>query len=268
MAGAVIRIDQIRPGPTTSSGTAGIARADLWLGSLVEGHSTLSGNTTFAWTLPDKPAGSAAVLSGASTALCSFTPDVAGTYRLKLVTNGGGTGNEQTLIAAVTFDAAGVATLRGWRVPAYGEKAAEANQAGNARGWAEALETMLKGVITALDGLSLATAPLTQLTTVAAVSRVKRYPVAVGEVLSLRAIVTVRSTDNTGAIRGEWEIKGCYGRVGAGTLAAEYAVEITETFLVGVAPAPTVTLNGNTDVDLNVTGTADALTWEISEFSL
>jgi len=147
MSGAVIRIDQIRPGPVTSSGTDGISRNDLWMGSVVQGVSTLGGNLTFAWTLLDKPVGSASVLTNDATATCSFTPDLAGTYRLKLVTDGGGTGNEQTLLCGVTKDAAGVITMRGWRIPAYKEKGSEANFTGNLRGWMSALETIFLDIV-------------------------------------------------------------------------------------------------------------------------
>lgn len=113
-----------------------------------------------------------------------------------------------------------------------------------------------------------ACAAIEQLTSSASVARVKRYPVADGHVLTLRAIVTVRSTANSGAVLGEWEIKAAYKRV-SGTLSTAYAPVITNLFIVGLPVGPTLTLNGNTDVDLNVTGVAATnLTWEISEFSL
>jgi hypothetical protein len=44
---------------------------------------------TYAWTLPTRPNGSAASLSGATTAQPTFTPDVAGTYTASLVVNDG-----------------------------------------------------------------------------------------------------------------------------------------------------------------------------------
>ncbi len=48
-----------------------------------------SGELTFAWTLVSRPAGSAAVLSGAGTANPQFTVDVAGDYVAQLVVNDG-----------------------------------------------------------------------------------------------------------------------------------------------------------------------------------
>ncbi len=44
---------------------------------------------TYAWTLPTRPAGSAATLASATTARPTFTPDVAGTYVAQLVVNDG-----------------------------------------------------------------------------------------------------------------------------------------------------------------------------------
>jgi hypothetical protein len=68
-----------------------------------------------------------------------FTPDLPGSYRVQLTTNGGGPGNIQILIAAVTFDNVGVLTQRGWRIPAFGEISTEDNFLGQLRGWDEAL---------------------------------------------------------------------------------------------------------------------------------
>jgi hypothetical protein len=95
--------------------------------------------------------------------------------------------------------------------------------------------------------------------------RVERFPVADGETRSLRFVAAVKSTDGSGAVMGEWEIKATYTRIG-GTLAQAYVPSITSTFLVGAPPAPTLTLNGNTDVDLNVSGTG--LTWTVSQFRI
>lgn len=105
-------------------------------------------------------------------------------------------------------------------------------------------------------------------TTNATTTRIRRYPVANGAVRLIRAIIKVQSTDGSAAVLGEWEVKGGYKRV-AGTLSAAYAVTITEIFKVGVPGAPTVALNGNTDVDVRVTGIAATnLTWSMSEFTL
>ncbi len=154
MPGAVIAFDQARPGPSTSSGTPGVARKDLWQNREVTARSTAPGNISYSWAFLDIPPGSAAVLADASTANARFTPDLPGSYRVQLTTNGGGPGNVQILIAAVTFDNAGALTQRGWRLPAFGEVAGEDNFGGQLRGWAEAFEFILADTRTALAALS------------------------------------------------------------------------------------------------------------------
>jgi len=96
----------------------------------------------------------------------------------------------------------------------------------------------------------------------------RRYPVGDGDVRLIRALVKAQSSDGSGAVRGEWEVRAAYARV-AGTLAQEYAPSIATLFAVGGPGAPTLTLNGDTDVDLNVIGVPAAdLTWTIAEVSL
>lgn len=150
MPGAIIVIDQDRPGPTLSEGSAGVARDDLWVGHAVRLRVGTSGNTTYSWGILDRPQGSGATLQNADTATPSFTPDLPGSYRVQLITNGGGPGNVQVRIAACTFDAAGAVVNRGWRIPAYGETPSEANFGGQARGWSEAMDVILADVRTAL----------------------------------------------------------------------------------------------------------------------
>jgi hypothetical protein len=105
-----------------------------------------SGNTTYSWGILDRPQGSGATLQNADTATPSFTPDVPGSYRVQLITNGGGPGNVQVRIAACTFDTAGVSVNRGWRIPAYGETPFEANFGGQARGWSATLDNILSDI--------------------------------------------------------------------------------------------------------------------------
>jgi len=108
--------------------------------------------------------------------------------------------------------------------------------------------------------------PLT--TTDATATHVRRYPMADGSVRCIRAIIKVQSSNGSGAVRGEWEVKGAWARV-AGTLSQAYAPTITQVFLVGSPGAPSFALNGNTDVDLKVTGiAATSLDWSVSEFTL
>lgn len=143
MPGAVIVINQ----PTgAGAGTPGIARKDLWQAQQVELSIGTGGNTDPVWTLLSVPAGSAASLSSPTSLTCNFTPDLVGTYRIRLQVNGGGPGNVQTLVARVRRNSSGVLVNRGWAYPAVGELQAEANYDGNTRGWAEVVETILEDV--------------------------------------------------------------------------------------------------------------------------
>lgn len=62
------------------------------------------------------------------------------------------------LICGVTKDAAGTTTFRGWRIPAFGERAIEGNFSGNTRGWASALEEIIQGIDTIASTLSVSDA--------------------------------------------------------------------------------------------------------------
>ena len=54
---------------------------------------------TYSWTLTSRPAGSAAVLAGATSAAPTFTADVAGTYVASLVVNDGKTNSTPSTVA-------------------------------------------------------------------------------------------------------------------------------------------------------------------------
>jgi hypothetical protein len=142
MPGAIITIDQDRD-IGFSAGTAGIARKDLWLSRTIRPHCDTGGVSTFAWALLDKPPGSSASITGPTTNTPSFTPDLLGSYRLQLITDGGGVGNEQILICAVLRDTNGTIVGRGWRSPAVGETSAENNFSSQTRGWAPDFEFIL-----------------------------------------------------------------------------------------------------------------------------
>src|SRR5882672_3425186 len=131
MSGALLVIDQVRPGPTISPGTPGVARNDLWQAQQIQLHDGAEGNSSWQWELLAIPPGSASTLTGATTSSPVFTPDLPGTYRIQLITNGGGPGNIQIKVARVRYDAAGALVNRGWALPAYGEQAGEANYPGN-----------------------------------------------------------------------------------------------------------------------------------------
>jgi hypothetical protein len=71
-------------GPAQAVSTGTIVTLDGRASSDADGDTL-----TYAWTLPTRPAGSAAALSGTTTARPTFTPDVAGTYTASLVVNDG-----------------------------------------------------------------------------------------------------------------------------------------------------------------------------------
>lgn len=137
MAGAIIVIDQ---STGAGAGTPGVARNDCWQDQQINLSCATGGNSSFQWDLLDIPPGSAAALTGAGTSTPSFTPDLIGSYRIQLITSGGGPGNVQILIVRVRYDDTGVLQQFGWALPAYGEQAGEANYNSNVRGWAEEIE--------------------------------------------------------------------------------------------------------------------------------
>jgi hypothetical protein len=111
MPGAVILMNQ----PTGAGpGILGVARRDGWRGRQIELVVGTSGNSSINWSLLSTPLGSAAVLANPDQLTATFTPDVLGTYRIQLVTNGGGPGNVQVLVFRVRYDTNGVLAYRGW----------------------------------------------------------------------------------------------------------------------------------------------------------
>lgn len=136
MPGAVIVADQ----PTgAGAGVPGVSRNDLWLSQQVNLSVGVGGNTSYEWIILDKPPGSGASLSSTNTATSSFTPDVVGTYRVRLITNGGGPGNVQIKVFRVRYTSTGALASRGWAMPAKGEFGIEENNyASNVRGYDEA----------------------------------------------------------------------------------------------------------------------------------
>lgn len=144
MPGAVIVANQATG---AGAGSPGVARNDLWQAQQVQLVDGAGGNSTWEWTLLDKPPGSAATLSGAATSAATFTPDLVGTYRVQLLTNGGGPGNIVIKVFRVRKDSTGALTNRGWAPPALGEAGGEANYVGNLRDWAEVFEFILADLL-------------------------------------------------------------------------------------------------------------------------
>jgi len=143
MPGAVIVIDQnTGAGP----GTPGVARNDLWELQEVTLHVGTTGNTTYQWDLLNRPAGSIAEIVDPLSETATFVPDMVGTYRLRLVVNGGGAGNVQILVARVRYDSTGALKNRGWAYPAVGEQEGENNYPGNERSWSQIVEYILEDI--------------------------------------------------------------------------------------------------------------------------
>lgn len=151
MPGAIIVPDQ----PTgAGAGTPGVSRSDLWQGRALQLSVGVGGNTTFLWELVTLPPGSGSTLTGSTLSTASFTPDVRGTYRLKLTTNGGGPGNVKIVALRVTRSNSGVVLGRGWSLPAFGERAGEDNAGGNTRGHAPLFESIFTSLESELDGVA------------------------------------------------------------------------------------------------------------------
>jgi hypothetical protein len=141
---AVFRIDQDRPGPSTSTGTPGVSRRDLWLTHtlhLVPTSPPPEIETTFLWEFLDKPTGSTAQFLDESSGLpdptskyVKFDPDVWGTYRVRLTINNGQ--YFHILLGAVILTSAGLVTKRGWRIPSFKEIDTDDNFPGQVRGYA------------------------------------------------------------------------------------------------------------------------------------
>lgn len=148
MAGAIIVIDQ--PGGA-GAGSPGVARNDLWQNQQVN-LSCATINGSYQWDLLDIPPGSGASLVGEGTSTPNFLPDLVGTYRVQLITNGGGPGNVQILVLRVRYSQTGVLQKRGWALPAVGEQGGEANYGGNVRGWAEVWEYIAADLQTLVQG--------------------------------------------------------------------------------------------------------------------
>lgn len=104
------------------AGTAGRSRDDLVTGlSVTLTNNDNTGVYSHRWFLLDIPTGSAATLNNSTSAVCTFVPDVEGTYRIQLSVNEGNiSGQTQVRLAAVR-------NTDGTRYFAYAEKGEEIN---------------------------------------------------------------------------------------------------------------------------------------------
>lgn len=145
------------------NGSDGLARNDLWLNQPIVLLDMGVLNTSWLWELLDVPLGSVATLSTPTSSTSGFTPDVLGTYRLRLSTNGGGPGNEQVRVFRVRYNNAGVLQNRGYCLPALGEGyiegLAEANYTGNTRGHEEPFRQFMADAAANMGGGAPLTGP-------------------------------------------------------------------------------------------------------------
>lgn len=111
---ALIQIDQVGSGV----GVPGVARNDLWKGQPIT-LTDVGGNTAWRWTLVERPVGSLAELTSTSASSTSFTPDLSGEYRVRLVINTSGVTSHVTL--RVRNDNLGEPEKPGWRLPGLAE---------------------------------------------------------------------------------------------------------------------------------------------------
>ncbi len=144
MASALIRIDQAAN--PINNGTPGVSRDDILLGEPVTlRNGTTNGVRTRRWVL-DRPFNSEAVLSTTTGEAPTFTPDVHGTYLVKLSVNAGldmgEAGDEVDERSVIVRDAAG------HRHPATKEGAQSNYATGpgvfNTEGWSPDLRRMLQ----------------------------------------------------------------------------------------------------------------------------
>lgn len=118
------------------------SRDDLVLNSLVTVlNQSPSGITTYLWQFIDIPAGSAATIDSPNASLIHFTPDIVGTYLVKLTINGGRlSGTVGAAVKTVNLH---------MRLPA----AAEVTEF-SPKGWARAIESALKVIDDGYGNLS------------------------------------------------------------------------------------------------------------------
>lgn len=109
------------------------SRKDLPINTLVQlNNLSIGGELTYAWTFVAVPPGSAVTYSDATIQNPTFTPDVEGTYLLRVVVNAATTPLANQAIVGV------LDMKTGLRVPAYTETTEGNTEAGVTTGWDDA----------------------------------------------------------------------------------------------------------------------------------
>lgn len=141
-------------------GAAG-SRADLAVGAAVALHNDNdAGVIKWAWAIVSRPSGSAAVFANTGTVLSeipnpSFTPDVIGTYLIRLVLNDTVLPDDpsaKNIIDVLEADQKGgaVLTANGYRKPASGETI----EFSTAHGWSPPIHEVIDGLGAAEDDIA------------------------------------------------------------------------------------------------------------------
>ena len=138
------------------AGSAGEARRDIWLGQqvLLTALDLSPGGYVWEFQPGGIPPGSLAVIVDGGLQQASFTPDLPGSYRVRLLWNGGGAGRVSTKVIRVTKDPYGLTLNRGWGVPAFDERPDETNFSGNFRGSTPEFEFIFADLLTNAFGAS------------------------------------------------------------------------------------------------------------------
>ena len=136
--GAHFQVNQ--SGNPVPVGTADQARNDLRLAAVqLVGDSV--GNSNPSWVALAWPRGSSRpTVTSSTTFTPTFSPDLAGKYRIQYLVNDGTGTNARIFTIGVSADANGVLYDAGRVEPAFGERAGEDNSAGNDRGYAPLIE--------------------------------------------------------------------------------------------------------------------------------
>lgn len=139
-------------GSSSGAGSPGQGRDDLVVGETVslEDTEVLNVGASYSWVFEDIPIGSSTILQNPLTATPFFIPDITGSYRVRVTVNGTDTAFE---IFAVPLPNSG------GRIPSFEEEEGY-DEAGNMKGWHEAMTVFMRSVDSLLVSSSASSSPL------------------------------------------------------------------------------------------------------------
>lgn len=125
-------------GSISGAGIAGQGRDDLVVGENVglEDTEPLNVGAAYSWVFEDKPIGSSTNLINPTSATPSFIPDISGSYRVRATVNG--TDSSFDILAVPLANTGG-------RIPSFEEEEGY-DEAGNTKGWHEAMTVWMRAV--------------------------------------------------------------------------------------------------------------------------